>query len=195
MKAKRMIKKFVAIVVLILVATLSVAGCTSSNNSPSPSAQATSSALSTSVTGNASTSRQGVDISVSYVGSPESIGPLNATPSDGYKWFVYNVTIKDINMTDYLVMDTSFMMNLSNGNYSLTNYIVNYTEALGANNRSLDNAYTIQPGQNASGKIVFQVPTNVVPTNVSPTTITYRRAFMNGTVFGEDIRTFDALAM
>src|SRR5665811_101014 len=43
MKAKRMIKKFVAIVVLILVATLSVAGCTSSNNSPSPSAQATSS--------------------------------------------------------------------------------------------------------------------------------------------------------
>src|SRR5665811_2388301 len=90
MKAKRMIKKFVAIVVLILVATLSVAGCTSSNNSPSPSAQATSSALSTSVTGNASTSRQGVDISVSYVGSPESIGPLNATPSDGYKWFVYN---------------------------------------------------------------------------------------------------------
>ncbi|MCJ7638583.1 MAG: hypothetical protein MUO70_01630, partial [Euryarchaeota archaeon] len=95
-----MIKKFVAIVVLILVATLSVAGCTSSNNSPSPSAQATSSALSTSVTGNASTSRQGVDISVSYVGSPESIGPLNATPSDGYKWFVYNVTIKDINVTD-----------------------------------------------------------------------------------------------
>jgi len=98
-------------------------------------------------------------------------------------------------VTDYLVMDTSFMMNLSNGNYSLTNYIVNYTEALGANNRSLDNAYTIQPGQTASGKIVFQVPTNVVPTNVSPTTITYRRAFMNGTVFGEDIRTFDALAM
>ncbi|MGZ7115093.1 MAG: DUF4352 domain-containing protein [Halobacteriota archaeon] len=146
--------------------------------------------MSTSVTGNASASRQAVDISVSYVGSPQSVGPLNATPSDGYKWFVYNITIKDVNVTDYQVMDTSFMMNLSNGNHSVTNYIVNYTEALGANNRSLTNMYTIQPGQTASGKIVFQVPTNV-----SPTTITYRRAFMNGTFFGEDIRTFDALAM
>ncbi|MGZ4929263.1 MAG: DUF4352 domain-containing protein, partial [Halobacteriota archaeon] len=173
-----------------MVASLSIAGCMSSNNPPSPNAQAASSALNTSVTGNASNSRQGVDISVSYVGSPESIGPLNATPGDGYKWFVYNVTIKDINVTDYQVMDSSFMLNLSNGNYSLTNYIVNYTEALGANNRSLTNMYTIQPGQTASGKIVFQVPTNV-----SPTTITYRRAFMNGTFFGEDIRTFDALAM
>src|SRR5674476_1202592 len=106
MKAKRMIKKFVAIVVLILVATLSVAGCTSSNNSPSPSAQATSSALSTSVTGNASTSRQGVDISVSYDGSPESIRPHNATPSDGLPRYVYNVMIKDIMVIDYLEMVT-----------------------------------------------------------------------------------------
>ncbi|MGZ4881060.1 MAG: hypothetical protein ACXV7G_08340, partial [Halobacteriota archaeon] len=60
------------------------------------------------MTGNASASRQAVDISVSYVGSPQSVGPLSATPSDGYKWFVYNVTIRDINVTDYQVMDSSF---------------------------------------------------------------------------------------
>ncbi len=182
-----MIKKIAVIIVLGMVATLSVAGCTSSNNSPSPSAQATSSAVSTSVTGNASASREAVDISVRYVGSPQSIGPLNATPADGYKWVVYNVTIKDINVTNYTVMDSNFMLNLSNGNHSNPYYIVNYTEALGANNRTLVHMYTIQPGETASGAIVF-----AVPTNVSPTTITYRNAYMHGTVFGEDIRTFDA---
>jgi len=175
---------------MILVAC--AAGCTSSNTSPSPSAQAASGAGSASVSENASTtaqksSREAVDLSVHYVGSPQSIGPLNATPGDGYKWVVYNVTIKDINVTNYLVMDSNFMLNLSNGNLSLPHYIVNYTEALGANNRTLANMYTIQPGETASGTMVF-----AVPTNVSPKTITYRNAYMHGTVYGEDVRTFDA---
>jgi Domain of unknown function (DUF4352) len=163
---------------MILVAC--TAGCTSSNTSPSPSAQAAGNASTSASASAAAQSSAAVNISVRYVGSPHSIGPNNATPSDGYTYALYNVTIKDVNQSDYLVLPTAFMLKLSNGNFSAQPYIVGYKEALGGTNGT----YTIQPGQTASGTIVYEVPKNV-----SPQTIVYRMANPNGTV---DERTFDA---
>jgi hypothetical protein len=165
---------------MILVAC--TAGCTSSTTSPSPSAQAAGNA---STSASASTAAQtssssAVNISVRYVGSPPSIGPNNATPSDGYTYAVYNVTIRDVNQSDYLVLPTAFMLKLSNGNFSAQPYIVGYKEALGGTNAT----YTIQPGQTASGTIVYEVPKNV-----SPQTIVYRMANTDGAV---DERTYNA---
>ena len=184
-------KYLIAALCGMMILVVCAAGCTSSNTSPSPSAQAASGVGSASVSKNASTAVQNssehheaVDISVHYVGSPQSFGPFNTTPRDGYKWWVYNVTIKDINVTDYLVSESNFALNTSNGTHVFTDYVVNYTETLGWNNGSVLDTH-LRPGETASGKIVF-----AVPENVSPQTIEYLKLFDG---YG-DLRTFDALA-
>jgi Domain of unknown function (DUF4352) len=165
---------------MILVAC--TAGCTSSNTSPSPSTQAAG-VESISVSENASVTQSAkhaaVNVSVRYVGSPQSIGPLKATPSDGYTFVVYNATVKDVNESNYLVTTSNFFLTLSDGNLTLPWYLVNYTEALGGTGGIL----TLQPGQTASGTLVYQVPNGV-----SPETIVYRQAML----YYEDVRTFDA---
>lgn len=103
--------------------------------------------------------------------------PLKATPSDGYTFAVYNATVNDVNESDYLVTTSNFFLTLSNGNLTLPWYFVNYTEG------GTDGMLTLQPGQTASGTLVYQVPKGV-----SPETIVYRHAML----YYEDVRTFDA---
>jgi hypothetical protein len=172
----------VAALCCLMILVACTAGCASSNTSSSPSTQASGSenvsvSENTSVTQSAK--HAAVNVSVRYVGSPKSVGPLNATPPNGEKYLVYNATLKDVNESNYSVLTGEFFLTLSNGNLSLPWYFVNYTEALGGTRGML----TLQPGQTASGTLVYQVPINV-----SPETIVYRHAML----YYEDIRTFDA---
>jgi len=181
-RVKKASKYVAAALCTMVILVACTAGCTSSNTSPSPSTQAAG-ARNVSVSENASVTQSAkhaaVNVSVRYAGSPQSVGPLKATPSDGYTFVVYNTTINDVNELDYLVTTSNFFLTLSNGNLTLPWYFVNYTEALGGT----DGILTLQPGQTASGTLVYQVPKDV-----SPETIVYRHAML----YYEDARTFDA---
>jgi hypothetical protein len=174
--------KYVVAALCCLIIVACTAGCTSSNTSSSPSIQAAG-AENVSVSENTSVTQSAkhaaVNVSVRYIGSPKSVGPLNSTPPNGEKYLVYNATLKDVNESNYSVLTGEFFLTLSNGNLSLPWYFVNYTEALGGTSGML----TLQTGQTASGTLVYQVPVGA-----SPETIVYRHAML----YYEDIRAFDA---
>ena len=121
-RVKKASKYVAAALCTMVILVACTAGCTSSNTSPSPSTQAAG-AQNVSVSEKASVTQSAkhaaVNVSVRYIGSPKSVGPLNATPSDGYTFVVYNTTINDVNELDYLVTTSNFFLTLSNGNLTL----------------------------------------------------------------------------
>ena len=133
-------KPITAIIILLLVvASLLVAGCTSSQQTTTQS------------TGTTSTN-QNIAVTVKAVQSPSQIS--SETPRPGYKWAVYNTTVKNVNAPNKAITRNYFSAQDTQGrNYNVSGGL---SEQIAPYNFSTHS----QPGDVLGGIVVFEVPQN-----------------------------------
>ena len=129
-----------AVIVLVMVAALSVAGCSNLENMTAtqvPSSEKTVAAL----TVNSATTSYRLESGDRY-----------ATPSVGNKFLLYNVTVTNLNQSGLSLGYTSFFkLTTSNGAiYSSTMYSSLPGQLAGVQNTN--------PGEKLTGQLIFEVP-------------------------------------
>ncbi len=128
-----MIKKLLAIIVLAMVASLSVAGCTSST-----------------------TSQGTVSLKATQVTAPQAIGsPYTYTPKGGYKFVMFNTTVTNTASNSRNTHTMFFTVHDSNGN--------TYGISQATNDKSIagyPNNVMMNPGDKVTGLLVFEIPQN-----------------------------------
>ena len=135
------LKPIAAITVLLLiVVSLLVSGCTSPNTNTSPTA----------------TSPNTISITAKAVQSPQQFNV--STPSPGNKYVLYNVTLTNINARDRQVSPLFFALHDQNNKVYNVNQLIQSRYL----NQAFPYGYTMtQPSDKVSGRIVFEVPQNV----------------------------------
>jgi uncharacterized protein YceK len=124
------------IVLLLVVVSLSMAGCTSSTTNTNPA---------------------NVNVTAKAVQSPQQFSNV-VTPSPGNKYVMYNLTFTNINAPNTQVDGYfSFALLDANNNVYPTHQLIQ--------SRYLSNAFPYgstktQPGDKVSGNMVFEVPQN-----------------------------------
>jgi len=133
-------KPIAVITVLLLVASLSVAGCT--NTTTQQVNQSTESAPAT---------NSGIEVAVKAVQSPSQIG--TQAPRSGYRFAVYNTTVENVNAPNRAITRNHFSLQDAQGrNYNMSGL----SDTLGTFNWSSHS----QPGDVLGGIVVFEVPQN-----------------------------------
>jgi Domain of unknown function (DUF4352) len=134
-------KPITAIAVLLLVvASLSVCGCTSSTTSNTSD----------------NTKLGYMDVKVTSVPSTATIGNQSiSTPKPGYKFVMYNTTVTNINATKRNVHTSFFTLHDSN----------NYTYSASYASTFPNNVFT-NPGDKVNGILIFEVPQNAKLVNL-----------------------------
>lgn len=142
--------RLLAIVMLIVVASLSVAGCPNNNTKQTSSNIGGSSPVVSLNINSVTTSNQ--------LGSP----PLGSTPSPGNKYVVIDVTVNNLNKNDlYIGNPLYFKLTTSDGTvypYSPSSYFLS-NQLTGVSNTN--------PGDKVTGKIAFEVPQSVQATKLT----------------------------
>jgi len=134
------LKSIAVITVLLLVASLSVAGCTNTTTQ-----QVNQS------TGSAPATNSGIDVTVKAVQSPSQIG--TQAPRTGYRFVVYNTTVNNVNAPNRVITRNYFSLQDTQGrNYNMSGL----SDTVGAFNWSSHS----QPGDKLGGIVVFEVPQN-----------------------------------
>jgi predicted small secreted protein len=130
-----MIKKVLGIIALVMIASLSVAGCTSSTTNTT---QGTASLKATQVT------------------APQAIGsPYTYTPKQGYKFVMFNTTVTNTASNSRNTHTLFFTLHDSNGN--------TYGISQATNDKSIagyPNNVMMNPGDKVTGLLVFEIPQN-----------------------------------
>ncbi len=140
----------IAVLLLVIVASLSVAGCTETTQPYSnPSAQATATPTVTAIPTSAVVLEQ---VSAVKVMVPQQIGIY--APKAGNKFVGFNVTIKNIAADVSNSNPFNWQLRDTTGNIYAPG-IATYSDAI----NGLKNLNT-QPGDKVSGVIVFEVPQN-----------------------------------
>jgi hypothetical protein len=147
-KGKRMqFKPITAIVVLsLVVASFSVAGCTTNTTSNTSD----------------NTKLGYMGLKVTSVPAPATIGsPYVYTPKQGYKFVMYNATVTNINATDRYVNANFFTL------HDLNNTAYGISQA--TNDKSIAGfPYNVMthPGDKVNGILMFEVPQNAKLVNL-----------------------------
>jgi len=134
------------IVLLLVVASLLVSGCTTSNTSNTSD----------------NTKLGYMGLKVTSVPAPATIGsPYVYTPKQGYKFVMYNATVTNINATDRYVHTNFFTLHDSKN--------IAYGISQATNDKSIagfPNNVLTHPGDKVNGLIVFEVPQNAKLVNL-----------------------------
>jgi hypothetical protein len=142
---KIMSKKVAALVVLVIVASLSVAGCNNNNKQTSPN------------TGNAA-----VALSINSVTtySKLSKNSFETTPTPGHYFVVIDLTLTNLNKNDlYMGNALDFKLATSDGTaYSYSTWTYLLPNAIGAG------VFHTNPGEKVTGQIAFEIPQSAKPT-------------------------------
>jgi predicted small secreted protein len=148
-----MIKKVAALVVLVMVAAIFVAGC--DNKNP------TNTSAGVAVTVNAQTTRDQLG---SY--------PLQSTPQPGYKYSVFNVTVTDLNKNN-LAMGNPLYFKLTTNDGTVYSYS---TSSYWLGNE-INPVSGTNPGEKVTGQIAFEIPQSA-----STTQLTYNDGILGNIV-------------
>lgn len=144
-----MIKKVAALVVLVVIVSLTSAGCVSNTQQTTSNTGGSSPVVSLNVN-SVTTSTQ--------LGSP----PLGSTPSAGNKYVIIDVTVNNLNKNDlYIGNPLYFKLTTSDGtvySYSPSSYFLS--------NR-LTGVSNTNPGDKVTGEIAFEVPQSVQATKLT----------------------------
>jgi hypothetical protein len=133
-------KPTTAIIVLLLVASLSVVGCT--NTTTHQLNQSTESAPAT---------NSGIEVVVKAMQSPSRIG--TETPRSVYRFVAYNTTVKNVDAPNRVITRNYFsLQDTMSRNYNMSGL----SDSLGPFNWSSHS----QPGDALGGIVVFEVPQN-----------------------------------
>jgi ABC-type Fe3+-hydroxamate transport system substrate-binding protein len=135
------------IIILALILTIFIAGCTGSQNTSTQSGQ----------------SNNAISISAQAVQSPQQFGEF-VKPASGDKYVMYNITFTNINAPDRAVNAQSFtVQDTSNHTYAMANF-----NQEGLVSHAFPFQYvTTQPGTKITGVIVYQVPQDVKLVNMT----------------------------
>ncbi|MGZ4947204.1 MAG: DUF4352 domain-containing protein [Halobacteriota archaeon] len=139
-----MIKKLAVAVFIILIASLSVAGCTTSTTN---SAQGT------------------VGLKATPVTAPQAIGSsygYTYTPKQGYKFVMYNVTVTNEDSKSQNAHTMFFTAHDTNNNTYGISQATNDKSIAGFPNNVMTN-----PGDKVSGLLVFEIPKNATLVNMA----------------------------
>lgn len=137
-----MIKKLAATVVLVTVASLCVAGCTTSQNTQQNQTTPLTNAI---------------NIVVKQVQSPQQFNGSPETLRPGDKYVMYNVSFTNVNASYRQVSALYFGLHDSDNNVYNIDQLVQSKYL----SKAFSYAYTTtQPGDKVTGRIVFEVPQN-----------------------------------
>jgi hypothetical protein len=144
-----MIKKLLAIILLVTVASLSIAGCTSQQQTMQSG-------------GNPTPEKTGaVTVSATKIGEKMVISSAaRVTPLPGEKFILYNVKVKNVNEERGMVDLTFFtLFDASGSSYAIAD--VTTLQELNPIHHEVTS-----PGDMMNGTIVFQIPQDAQPTNL-----------------------------
>jgi len=135
-----MLKKVVAIIALLMTASLSIAGCTSQQQT-------------TKSVGNATQENAAMSVSVKPVTLSQQIS--TETPRPGYEFVAYNCAVKNINAQNRPIAPNYWSLMDTGGRvYNISGLtIVQSLNPFGGTSHS-------QPGDVISGPVFFEVPQN-----------------------------------
>jgi uncharacterized lipoprotein YajG len=153
-------------VLLLLVASLLISGCTTSRNEQTVQVSAT----------NTPSGKTTVSVTATHLDSMNSYntkhgGPLiTATPS--YKFVKYAVYVQNINAKDMQLGNPNFIkLRDTAGNIysydSIATYNLDTQQVNGTKLDGLMDELNTQPGDKLSGFIVFQIPTSATPKSLT----------------------------
>ncbi|MGZ4950951.1 MAG: DUF4352 domain-containing protein [Halobacteriota archaeon] len=155
-----MIKKLAIAVFVIMIASLSIAGCI---NNPSPPSSSPGSYVAPASPTSTPSSGGAVSLKVNSMTQSSQLGSqFAATPSPGRTFVVFDVTLTNLNKNNlYLGSPIYFKLTTSDGT------VYQYT----SNTFRLDNYLTgvlnTNPGDKVTGKVAFEIPQNVKATQLS----------------------------
>lgn len=145
-----MIKKLLTTIVLILITSILVAGCTSSSNTtPQTSSQA-------------SNVGKGLEIYATPVANPPQVSSAgHVTPKSGNEWVAFNCTVKNVNaqplpgQSQKYISDGYWVLVDRGGHiyYDLATALVQGTPGI----TTFEPSYT-SPGSIVNGYVFFEVP-------------------------------------
>lgn len=141
--------KMAVLVVLVIIASLSVAGC------PDKTKQTTS---------NIGGSNPVVSLTVNSVTTSDQIGspPLGSTPSPGYKYVIIDATVTNTGKNDlYMGNPGYFKLTTNDGT------VYQYSSASFRLDNYLTGVSNTNPGDKVTGKIAFQIPQSQNPTKLT----------------------------
>ena len=101
-----------------------------------------------------------MSVTVKSAGSSMQVGSFN-TPKAGYKYVLYNTTVKNNNVKSQGISPGFFTLRLSNGNVTNVDSAM-YDPSI----NGLQNVMSSQPGDVVSGVIIFQIPTDATPQSI-----------------------------
>jgi hypothetical protein len=131
--------KLIAAIVVLLLASLVIAGCTSQ-----------------------STTQEQVSVKATQVTAPQAIGSLYTyTPKQGDEFVMFNVTVTNQGSNTILTHTTFFTVHDSNGNAYGISQATNDNSIAG-----YPNNVNINPGDKVTGLLVFEVPQNAKLVNM-----------------------------
>lgn len=134
-----MIKKMAALVVLVMVAAISVAGCPDSKNPT-----------------NTGSNNPAVALTVNSVTTYNKLSKdsFETTPAPGHNYIVIDLTLTNMNKNDlYMGNAGYFKLSTSDGTaYSYSSWTYLLTNAIGAG------VFHTNPGEKVTGQIAFEIP-------------------------------------
>jgi hypothetical protein len=131
---------------LVLVATT---GCTTQNTTQSSGG------------GTGQSSGNPLSVSIVPMGTAMQVGEFN-TPKSGYQYVSYNVTVKNNNAPDQDMNPLFFSLRTSDGKVFDPDSAM-YDQSV----NGFQSASNTQPGDHASGTIIFQIPTGATPSSIT----------------------------
>jgi hypothetical protein len=148
-KAKHMSTKMAVLIVLVIIASLSVAGCSDNKKQNSPN------------TGN----NAAVALTVNSVTTYNKLSkyPFETTPTPGHNYVVVDLTLTNLNKNDlYMGNALNFKLSTSDGtaySYSSWTYLLN--NAIGSG------VFHTNPGEKVTGQIAFEIPQSTHATQLT----------------------------
>ena len=158
-------KKLLVIIILVVIASLSIAGCTTSKNEQT--------VQSSSNTPTSSQNTPTVSVTATYLGSENSLTSSYGTPTaaaSGYKFVKYAVYFENINAKDMQMGNALFFtLRDTEGNiYSYDSFMFSVQQRVdGVILTGVTPQMNTQPGDKYSGLIIFQIPTSATPKSLT----------------------------
>jgi hypothetical protein len=146
-----MIKKVAVIVALVMVASLSVAGCLNSNT------KTTSSNI-------GSNNNPAVSLTVNSVTTSSDLAkyPFESTAAPGNKFVVVDLTLTNLNKND-LYMGNSLYFRLITNDGAVYSYSTRADILL---NNTLEDQFHTNPGDTVTGQVPFEIPQSATPASL-----------------------------
>lgn len=150
-----MIKKVAALVVLVMVASLSVAGCSNNNKTTSNTGGNDNPMVSTT---------PAVSLTVNSVTTSSDLAkyPFESTAAPGNKFVVVDLTLTNLNKND-LYMGNSLYFRLTTNDGAIYSYSTRADILL---NNTLEGQFHTNPGDTVTGQVPFEIPQSATPASL-----------------------------